>query len=87
VGVLDAETFYKGYGEENDWCQRSIKMGYRNVQVENMFVYHKHGASFPSEDKKRYIERNLKLLNQMHPNYDADVQKYLKADPAFRLRQ
>ncbi|NCC44870.1 MAG: glycosyltransferase, partial [Clostridia bacterium] len=31
VGLLDAETFGKGYGEENDWCQRAIKAGYENV--------------------------------------------------------
>jgi GT2 family glycosyltransferase/glycosyltransferase involved in cell wall biosynthesis len=87
VGCLDAETFYKGYGEENDWCQRAIKLGYRNVHVENLFVYHKHGASFPSEEKKRYIERNLKLLNQMHPNYDKDVQLYCAADPSKFYRE
>lgn len=87
IGMLDAETFYKGYGEENDWCQRAIKLGYKNIHIENIFVYHKHGASFPSEDRKRYIERNLKLLNQMHPNYDRDVQKYCNADPVRCYRE
>ena len=42
VGLLDEENFDKGYGEENDWCQRAIQAGYTNVQVENLFVYHKH---------------------------------------------
>ncbi len=46
VGLLDEENFDKGYGEENDWCQRAIQAGYTNVQVENLFVYHKHGGSF-----------------------------------------
>ncbi len=87
IGALDAQTFYKGYGEENDWCQRAIKAGFKNVHTENLFVYHKHGASFPSEDKKRYIERNLKLLNERHPGYDADVQAYIKSDPASPYRE
>ena len=87
IGILDAETFYKGYGEENDWCQRAIKAGYKNVITENLFVYHKHGASFPSEDKKRYIARNLKLINERYPDYDADVQAYIKADPAAAYRE
>lgn len=87
VGMLDAETFYKGYGEENDWCQRAIKLGYKNIHIENLFVYHKHGGSFLSEDKKRYIERNLKLLNEMHPNYSSDVQKYCNADPVRPYRE
>lgn len=87
IGALDAETFYKGYGEENDWCQRAIKAGFKNVHVENLFVYHKHGASFPSEEKKRYIERNLKLLNERYPNYGIDVDAYIKADPAAAYRE
>ena len=87
VGELDAKTFYKGYGEENDWCQRAIKLGYKNVQVENLFVYHKHGGSFLSEDKKRYIERNAKLLNKMYPNYDKDVASYIASDPCKTYRE
>ena len=87
IGAFDADTFYKGYGEENDWCQRAIKAGFKNVHTENLFVYHKHGASFPSEAKKRYIERNLKLLNERHKGYDADVGAYISADPACGFRE
>ena len=57
VGLLDEENFDKGYGEENDWCQRAIQAGYTNVQVENLFVYHKHGGSFSSEEKLRLLKR------------------------------
>lgn len=87
VGFLDAETFYKGYGEENDWCQRAIQKGFVNVQVENLFVWHKHGGSFQSEDKKRYIERNLKLLGERYPSYHSDVAKFCAKDPNFQLRE
>ena len=86
VGLFDAETFYKGYGEENDWCQRAIKHGFDNIMVENLFVWHKHGGSFLSEDKKRYIERNGKLLLEKHPNYDKDVAEYCQSDPMFQIR-
>ena len=58
------EIFGKGYGEENDWCQRAIKKGYKNLHVTNLFVYHKHGGSFPSEEKQRLISKNLTVLNQ-----------------------
>ena len=40
VGYLDEENFGKGYGEENDWCQRALQAGYRNVHVDNLYVYH-----------------------------------------------
>ena len=50
IGNFDAKTFGKGYGEENDWCQRAIEKGYKNVHVENLFVFHNHGGSFKSEE-------------------------------------
>ncbi|MNW42157.1 bifunctional 3-demethylubiquinone-9 3-methyltransferase/ 2-octaprenyl-6-hydroxy phenol methylase [compost metagenome] len=86
IGILDAETFSKGYGEENDWCQRAIKSGYKNVIVENLFVYHKHGGSFLSEEKKQLIERNGKILSKLHPNYNSDVAKFFERDPLKNIR-
>ena len=87
IGNLDADTFYKGYGEENDWCQRAIRAGYHNVQVENLFVWHKHGGSFLSEDKKRYIERNSTILEKRYPTYKKDVDIYCAMDPNCQVRE
>lgn len=87
IGNLDADTFYKGYGEENDWCQRAIHAGYCNVQVENLFVWHKHGGSFLSEDKKRYIERNSAILEKRYPEYKNDVNIYCTIDPNYQVRE
>jgi GT2 family glycosyltransferase len=86
IGFLDADTFSKGYGEENDWCQRAIKAGYKNVHVENLFVYHKHGGSFLSEEKKILLERNGVLLDKKHPNYNVDVANYCSIDPVKNIR-
>ncbi len=87
VGVFDAETFGKGYGEENDWCQRAIRKGYKNVHVENLFVYHKHGGSFLSEDKKRYLREHEKSLLKKHPYYNKDVARYCEWDPNKHIRE
>lgn len=86
VGLLDEETFGKGYGEENDWCQRAIKAGYENVQVDNLFVYHKHGGSFTSEEKQRLLDKNLQALADKHPNYNRDTAEYCRRDPARTVR-
>lgn len=80
VGFLDEEHFSKGYGEENDWCQRAVKLGFKNVQVENLFVYHKHGGSFLSEEKENLLKENMKNLNQKHPFYQRDVARYFEDD-------
>ena len=86
VGLLDAEHFGKGYGEENDWCQRAIQAGYKNLQVDNLFVYHKHGGSFLSEEKKRLLEEHAQALRVKHPNYERDVAEYCQSDPLKTVR-
>ena len=87
VGVLDADSFGKGYGEENDWCQRAIKKGYKNVHVENLFVYHKHGGSFLSEDKKRYMEEHSRILEKKYPDYNKQVARFFTIDENKDIRQ
>ncbi len=86
IGFFDEKTFAKGYGEENDWCQRALQNGYKNLLVPNLFVYHKHGGSFLSEDKKRYIEENLLKLIKKHPNYQKDVDAFIEKNPHKALR-
>ncbi|MCL2864035.1 MAG: glycosyltransferase [Lachnospiraceae bacterium] len=81
VGGFDDETFSKGYGEENDWCQRAKKAGYQNVHVENLFVYHKHGGSFTSQEKLALIQENMKKLEVKHPDYTRAVERYILNDP------
>jgi GT2 family glycosyltransferase len=87
IGFFDKKAFGKGYGEENDWCQRAIKHGYANLLVPNLFVYHKHGGSFPSELKQQLLQENhIKLLHR-HPDYDKQIQAYIQKDPHKLLRQ
>ncbi len=85
IGPFD-EAFGKGYGEENDWCMRAIKVGYHNQIVPNLFVYHKHGGSFPSAEKQQLGEKNLQLLQTRHPEYSALVADFIQRDPLKDLR-
>jgi GT2 family glycosyltransferase len=87
IGFLERGTFGAGYGEENDWCQKALRAGMRNVLVPNLFVYHKHGGSFPSDAKQRLIERNLKIIRDRYPHYDGDVRDHILADPAGTWRR
>jgi len=86
VGFLDYETFSKGYGEENDWCQRAIKAGFKNVIVNNLFVFHNHGGSFSSAQKQALLKRNGELLTEKHPNYNKDVALYCAENPHKDMR-
>lgn len=87
VGLLDEESFGKGYCEENDWCQRAVENNMLNVHVENLYVYHKHGGSFLSKDKKKYIEENSKILQKKHPYYYQEVAYFFEVDPNRDIRK
>ncbi len=86
AGLFDAETFGRGYGEENDWCQRAIAAGGRHVMAPDLYVPHVHGGSFGSAERQALIARNLRLLEARHGNYHVDVQRFFAADPARALR-
>jgi len=86
LGFFDEELFEKGYGEENDWCQRAIAAGYRNLLVPNLFVYHKHGGSFTPQEKRRLMERNAAKLLKRHPEYEKQVHDFIQKDPLRPLR-
>jgi len=86
VGVLDAEAFGKGYGEENDWCMRAYRQGWMHRLASNLYVHHKHGGSFAPEEKQRLLERNLQTLFNRYPEYPALVENFITNDPARPLR-
>lgn len=85
IGMFD-EIYGKGYGEENDWCQRAINAGYKNIHITNLFVYHKHGGSFLSEDKIRYINEHYQILLNKFPSYDEQIQSTIKDNALEGLR-
>jgi len=86
VGYFDVETFGRGYGEENDWCQRADKLGWKNYHQLNVFAYHKGGVSFAGEQSPRKIKA-MEILSELHPNYTANVMSFIAADPAKKARQ
>jgi GT2 family glycosyltransferase/glycosyltransferase involved in cell wall biosynthesis len=85
VGYFDEDTFGKGYGEENDWCQRALNKGWLNYHQLNVFVYHKGGVSFAEEGDPRKL-RAQELLESLHPTYAQQVQQFIANNPAANQR-
>ena len=85
VGYFDADTFGRGYGEENDWCQRAEKAGWRNLHLANVFVYHKGRVSFAGEHHPR-VEKAMQLLDSKYPAYHSEVASYIARDPCKEQR-
>ncbi len=59
LGVFD-EAFERGYCEETDFHFRARAAGWRCVVADDVFVYHRQGASF--SDTSARFEKNLGLL-------------------------
>ena len=82
VGLLD-EVFGRGYGEENDFCQRASDLGYRHFAAATVFVRHHESASFSTE-KEALRAHNLGILRERYPEWQANIEQW-ERDDALRI--
>lgn len=85
IGYLNANTWNKGYGEENDFCLKASALGWRHVLATGVFVKHYGAVSF-AEDKQQYLDINLAKLNKLYPDYSTIVQRFILQDPGAKYR-
>ena len=86
VGLFDAERYGRGYGEENDFCMRALKAGWRHVLAADTFVFHQGSVSFGAE-KRELTQRATQVLCEAHPDYPERVHEFIARDPARPLRE
>jgi len=86
LGGLDEAAFGRGYGEENDFSQRAAAKGWTNLIAADVVVRHFGATSFQGARADR-VERALKVLDRRYPNYRAEVQAFLAADPVAGARR
>lgn len=84
VGRLD-EEYGRGYGEENDLCNRAADLGFRNVAAAGAFVEHREGVSFGSE-RSTLWDRNRVRLESSFPDYTPAVMEYERRDGLRKAR-
>jgi len=85
IGFFDEKKWGKGYAEENDYSLRAEQFGWRNAIALGTFVQHLGSVSF-AESANEYIEKNLKILNNIYPDYAARVSQFIKSDPIRAYR-
>ncbi len=86
VGLLRADLFAQGYGEENDFCLRARHLGWRNVAAPGVFVAHVGGHSFGTA-ARHLRARNAALLERLHPGYAELIAAHAEADPLAEARR
>lgn len=91
IGLFDAETFGKGYGEENDFCYRALDHGYKNILCDNTFIYHKGTQSFKKENmtasRVALIDEHMKLLRKKHPIYVQKTDNFIANNPLRDIQE
>ena len=80
IGLFDAETFQKGYGEENDFCWRASEYGYTHVLCDDTFIYHKGSASFKSKEKLKLMQSHEKILQERYQELDQQNSIFCSSD-------
>lgn len=85
VGYFDAEAFGKGYGEENDFSQRAIRLGWKQAITPSVFVQHDGGGSFGASKAER-ISNAVEKVEERHPGYGAAVRTFLQENPLSKAR-
>lgn len=69
LGGFD-ESLSPGYGEEVEFSQRALRHGFRNVLADDVFTYHRGGASFQADPDARARQlRHEELVIARHPWY------------------
>ena len=86
IGALDEKKFIVGYGEENDFCMRSLNSGYKNLIACDVYVFHVGSVSF-SSIKQTNFDAGQKNLAEKHPNYSTLVRQHVAADPSLYPRR
>ncbi|MFK4136210.1 glycosyltransferase [Pseudomonas luteola] len=86
IGYFDAQKWGRGYGEETEFCIKALSHGWRHVLAADSFAIHRGGVSFGNEKLERIIN-NSKIISKDYPFYDSFIQRYIKEDPASKLRR
>lgn len=86
VGVFDEAAFPRGYGEENDWCQRAELAGWQHTIDGTVYVFHTRNASF-GDEKQALLANAMRVIQARYPNYGQQVAQAFSAPKLQQAQQ
>jgi GT2 family glycosyltransferase len=87
VGLLNAERWKRGYGEENELCILAAAHGWKHLLAADVFIVHHGAVSFGANDRRALLETNLGTLSRLYPDYVPRVMEFLREDPVAAVRR
>jgi tetratricopeptide (TPR) repeat protein/GT2 family glycosyltransferase/glycosyltransferase involved in cell wall biosynthesis len=85
IGMFDEEAFPRGYGEENDFCMRALRAGWRHIIDDRTIVRHVRSASFQGEKAALY-ESGRKVVDDRYPEYKMLTKVFTKSPEIHSAR-
>ena len=85
VGFFDEKSFGKGYGEENDFCLRAIKKGWKHILATDIFVFHAGEVSFSKSAEEKKLNA-MNVLRARYPYYERIVNAHVIKNEAYSNR-
>ena len=85
VGLLDAEAFPRGYGEENDFCMRAGRMGWRHVIDDRTYVFHDRSKSFGAA-KTDLMAAGRQIVDTRYPEYKSAISVFSRGPKIMMAR-
>nr|WP_246199520.1 tetratricopeptide repeat protein [Sodalinema gerasimenkoae] len=90
VGLFDEKAFPRGYCEENDFCMRAIKLGWRNIMDDRTYIFHDRNKSF-GQTKTDLIQAGRSIIDERYPHYKKAIRVFSESPQInlarFRARQ
>lgn len=68
IGYLD-EIYGKGYGEESDYSCRASVNGWKNILIDDLYVYHKRCCSFGDKQRALLKQKNMDIYLDRYGKY------------------
>jgi GT2 family glycosyltransferase/tetratricopeptide (TPR) repeat protein len=85
TGDFDAIAFSRGYGEENDFCLRASRQGWRHIVDDRTLVYHIRSASF-GESRSELVHSARAILNRRYPEYAVLLREFQRSPRMAAMR-
>jgi GT2 family glycosyltransferase/glycosyltransferase involved in cell wall biosynthesis len=70
IGILDAEAFPRGYGEENDLSMRAGYAGWSHVVDDRTIIFHDRAKSF-GDQREGLLAEGRTVMDGRYPEYTA----------------
>jgi len=90
VGLFDENAFPRGYCEENDFCMRARKLGWKNIMDDRTYIFHDRNKSF-GETKTDLIQAGRSIIDERYPDYKKAIRVFSESPQInlarFRAKQ